>query len=94
LKDILEGFKVSSSVGNIGISSTERKMEAACKSLPDNELVTMRQLAARMNLSVAHVQAYATSELLKDHRCKLGFRYLWGNKKTIEKLRARLPNGH
>ena len=97
--DILEGFKVSSErVVMSTVPSSVSRAVKVCESLSPRELVITEQLAARVGISKAYMQGdVGNHPLLAPYRETVKNRYLWGNRRTIQKLRARkerLVNGH
>lgn len=95
MKDILEGFKVSSERARVtnrprAVSS----LLAEVHKTPDNELLSTEQLVIRCKMSKSYGAQYIGCADLEPFRCMIQRRYLWGNEKTIQKLKARIKNAH
>jgi len=95
MADILDGFKISSASARLSKSpAAVVKIKAVLEKIPDDELLTTRQLAAAAGYSQSYTKGHLPDEALLPFRCKIQSRLYWGNAKTIQKLKQRLKNVH
>lgn len=66
---------------------TAQKMYDTLNSLPDGELITSRNLSAKINYTISSMRQFTGMKIFNDYKVKYGPGLVWGNKKTITAFR-------
>jgi hypothetical protein len=90
MKNLPDGFCLKSGSTKFQSSSLIRRVIDILENLPKKELVTTNDLAGILGVRPDTVRGEATDPLLAPYRYKHTSGVLWGSKKTIAELRARM----